>query len=88
LPSFAELENMANKGSFNDMPPVTDVLDFLDLSTPDLLFTRIRDTLLKKMGYDKQQQEAEKLAKKKRKESHSATVCECLYARVLRVLIR
>jgi hypothetical protein len=79
-PSLDQLESMADTGNFGDMPPVIDVIDSLDLSSPALLFTRIRNTLLKKIDHDKQQKEADRLAEKKRKESHSATVCGSSHA--------
>jgi hypothetical protein len=84
LPSFDDLESMADARTFEAMPSVKEMLDivkpwlvestYTDTSSPEGFFARIRSTLIKKLGYDMDKKEADRIAKKKRKELHLVAV--------------
>jgi hypothetical protein len=83
--SLDELESMVDTGSFDSLPslphilegiqPLLDDEEYTDIATSQDLFTRLRAALLKKLDHDQEKSAADKAEKKKRKETHSVTVC-------------
>jgi hypothetical protein len=80
-----QLESMVDMGSFDSMHSLPSIIDNMqplldddesaDETSARELFTRLRAALLKKLGHDEEKNAEDKAEKKKRKETHSVTVC-------------
>jgi hypothetical protein len=88
LSSLEAFESLVAAGNFAAIPPVDHLLDTFtpylqdedgaEASTSTSFFGRIQQTIIKTMDEAKKQEDAAKTAKKKRKETHSVTVCAFL----------
>jgi hypothetical protein len=85
ISSLEAFEALLAAGNFDSVPPVDSLLDTFSPylqdendssdSSPDL-FGRIHQTIMRRLDEVNKQEESVKAAKKKRKETHSVTVCE------------
>jgi hypothetical protein len=73
---------MVDTGSFDSLPSIPHFIDGIqplldddESTTSPAFFTRVRDALFKKLDHDQEKSAADKAEKKKRKETHSVTVC-------------